>query len=361
MFRLSLLPVTCCLLAALALLPAGCSDNDSPKEIAVQNGDALNQNVFADETPVKITFVTTGAWISTKTAEWAGISPSQGSEPGSYTVALRLVPNATETDRAAAITISCGETDITVNITQKATNSDGTKYVPTVPDNTEIETVFMEGGTFQMGREGEATPIHQVTLGSFSIGKYPVTQGQWKTVMETDIHRQRDIAGATSLHGEGDNYPMYYVNFDDVQEFIAELNRQTGKNYRLPTEAEWEYAARGGNQSPEYVYSGSNSINDVAWHRSNGNESTHPVGAKLPNDTGIYDMSGNVYEWCSDWYGTYPASAQTNPAGPPSGNTRALRGGSWYYDASDCRVAYRGSGGPAYRGSHIGFRIVLAQ
>ena len=146
---------------------------------------------------------------------------------------------------------------------------------------------------------------------------------------------------------------------NDIQEFIKTLNAQTGKKFRLPTEAEWEYAARGGNQSKGYKYSGSNSISDVAWYGDNSSSKTHPVGQKSPNELGIYDMSGNVHEWCQDWKGSYSSSSQTNPTGPSSGSSRVLRGGSWNYIARFCRVSSRNSGAPGNRVDFSGFRLAM--
>jgi sulfatase modifying factor 1 len=198
----------------------------------------------------------------------------------------------------------------------------------------EPEMVFVEGGTFQMGSssgESDEQPVHSVTLSSFSIGKYEVTQAQWKAVM-----------GSTTGYIEScDQCPVDEVSWNDVQEFIRKLNTKTGKNYRLPTEAEWEFAAKGGNKSKGYLYSGSHNINSVAWYVGNSREKVHPVGLKQPNELGIHDMSGNVWEWCSDWYGNYKNHLEINPKGASSDPYRVLRGGRWSYDAKFCRVTDR--------------------
>jgi formylglycine-generating enzyme required for sulfatase activity len=149
------------------------------------------------------------------------------------------------------------------------------------------------------------------------------------------------------------------VSWDDTQEFIRKLNLQTCKSYRLPTEAEWEYAARGGNKSRGYRYAGGNDIDRVAWYDGNSDIETHPVGQKQANELGLYDMSCNVWEWCGDWYDAYPFTAQTNPKGPLSGSNRVLRGGSWSSNAEYCRVSCRSSFYPHIRSIDYGFRLVL--
>jgi len=230
-----------------------------------------------------------------------------------------------------------------------------------------LSMVYVEGGTFRMGsnqgkdREKNA---HQVTLSSFYIGKYEITQAQWEEVMGTTIHQQCDENAGTNIKGEGDDYPMYCVNWNEVQKFISRLNEATGKHYRLPTEAEWEYAARGGNKSEGYEYSGSNNLGDVAWYYKNSDGTTHPVGAKQPNGMGIYDMSGNVWEWCNDWYGKYSNIAQTNPQGPSSGSKRVIRGGSrdsgaTFGDAL-APITHRLGFGSNNRSNDVGFRLACS-
>ena len=168
-------------------------------------------------------------------------------------------------------------------------------------------------------------------------------------------------AGWSDLRGVRDDYPMYYVSWNEAQKFVSKLSELTGKKYVLPTEAQWEYAARGGVKSRGYKYSGSNTIDGVAWYWGNSEEkySTSSVGTKLPNELGIYDMSGNVCEWCSDWYSDYSDVSQTDPTGPSSGSCRVVRGGSWDYIAGDCRVSFRSDGYPDTRYSILGFRVAL--
>jgi formylglycine-generating enzyme required for sulfatase activity len=223
----------------------------------------------------------------------------------------------------------------------------------------DLAMVSVQGGTFTMGCTGEQggdcdddeKPAHSVTVGNFQIGKFEVTQRLWKQIMGADNNPS---------YFKGDDLPVERVSWNDVQKFIKKLNEQTGKKYRLPTEAEWEYAARGGNKSQGNKYSGSNNLDEVAWYRDNSGGKTNDVGTKSPNELGIYDMSGNVWEWVSDWYGDYTSGAQTNPTGPSSGSDRVNRGGSWYNNAEYCRVSFRVGNHPGSRGEIIGFRLVLS-
>ncbi len=248
------------------------------------------------------------------------------------------------------------------------------------PELEKDEMVLVKGGTFTMGATSEQGtsdpdadeyPTHQVTLSDYYIGKYEVTQQLWEYVMKysgtcadgsTMSAYASDVwlgTNPSSSYGVGNYYPAYYVSWEDIVNiFIPRLNKITGKTFRLPTEAEWEYAARGGNKSKGYKYSGSNIIGDVAWYYSNSLK-TQQVGIKAPNELGIYDMSGNVREWCSDWFGSYSSSAQTNPTGPTSGSYRVNRGGSWSYNANGCRVSHRDNNYPGLRHSGLGFRLVM--
>lgn len=217
-----------------------------------------------------------------------------------------------------------------------------------------FKMVPVEGGTFTMGataEQGSDTqdqefPTHQVTLSDFSIGETEVTQELWRAVM-----------GHTSCQFSGNQLPVDLLRWHDCQTFIAKLNQLTGANFRLPTEAEWEFAARGGNKSLGYKYAGGNSIGDVAWYYNNSSSETHAVAQKQPNELGLYDMSGNVWEWCQDWFGWYSSAAQTNPTGPASGSYRVVRGGGWNYAARDCRVSIRASGSPTDTYSGVGLRL----
>jgi formylglycine-generating enzyme required for sulfatase activity len=227
------------------------------------------------------------------------------------------------------------------------------------PFSFDYETIYIAGGTFQMGSnesdaESDPKPVHSVTVSSFYMGKYEVTQAQWKAVM-----------GSNPSELGCDQCPVDMVNWNDVQVFIQKLNARTGKKYRLPTEAEWEYAARG---AQSYKYAGSDNIYQVAiWTKNNpafgdyNSKYTAPVGSKLPNGYGIYDMSGNIQEWCSDWYGPYNYNAETNPTGPATGSKRVMRGGSWYDWEHHCLVYERGQCAPDYKYYWNGFRLLRTE
>ena len=220
---------------------------------------------------------------------------------------------------------------------------------------------LVEAGTFQMGgtEYDWEKPIHSVTITkNYYIGETEVTQALWKAV--TGHSPTTDGNTWSTTYGIGDNYPAYYISYEDVQKFITKLNSMTGENFRMPTEAEWEFAARGGNKSKGYTYSGSNTIDDVAWYSSNASM-TNIVKTKAANELGIYDMSGNVWEWCSDWYDSsyYSSSPQNDPTGPTTGTRRVLRGGGRSDSAKSCRCAHRGSNTTSNRLNYNGFRLAL--
>jgi formylglycine-generating enzyme required for sulfatase activity len=216
------------------------------------------------------------------------------------------------------------------------------------------EVVFVGGGKFKMGSKlgaADEQPVHEVTLDDFYIGKFEVTQSEWNLVMAGDTNKR---------YFEGcDSCPVERVSWYNVMEFIDKLNATTSANYRLPTEAEWEFAARGGNYSKGYKYSGSHSDDSVAWKVGNAGNMTHPAGLKKPNELGIYDMTGNVFEWCADWFSPdwYQVSPAENPSGPGDGDFRVIRGGSWFYDFAGLRTTDRESANPSYRYGYIGFRL----
>ncbi len=223
--------------------------------------------------------------------------------------------------------------------------------------NVSYRMKYVEGGTFTMGAtsemenpEDDERPTHQVTLSSYYIGETEVTQALWKAVM-----------GKNLSWFEGDDRPVEQVSWNDCQTFISKLNALTGKRFRLPTEAEWEFAARGGNQSHHTQYSGSSRIDDVAWYLDNNGDETYPVKTKQPNELGIYDMTGNVDEWCQDWYGRYSSYAQTDPTGASSGSKRVYRGGSSFSSPSGCRSSFRGCSAPENTSECLGLRLVLSQ
>ena len=217
--------------------------------------------------------------------------------------------------------------------------------------NLNLDMVYVQGGTFDMGEAAVgydwAQPVHKVTVSSYHIGKYEITQAQWKAVM-----------GTSPSMFTGDNLPVEKVSWIEAKEFCDSLSKKTGKKYTLPTEGQWEFAARGGTKSKGYLYSGSNAVEDVAWYSDNSNSTTHAVGTKAANELGIYDMSGNVWEWCADWYAPYSSDAVTDPTGPDTGTLRVIRGACWDYFADDCRVSNRGGNYPISRENFIGFRVV---
>ena len=326
-----------------------------------------------------------GASSNRISARWVYRTTEQRQDNG-----LRLaLSDTTSATKATAPGIVVNKTDGTTASYSAAEVKDMTPYgypkeVKTetfTVNGTSFTMVAVEGGTFNMGGTSEQggayddeMPTHQVTLSSFCIGQTEVTQALWKAVMgysplllTNEPWGKEQASGSRSSEPTsigfnfatqvGDDYPAYYISWDDCQAFLKRLSGLTGRTFRMPTEAEWEYAARGGNKSKGYRFAGSNVIEEVASY----NKHTHDkVGTKQPNELGLYDMSGSVFEWCSDWYGNYSPEAQTNPTGPETGQWRICRGGAANTIEDACRLSYRYGYTWHYRDGFVGLRLVLS-
>ena len=290
---------------------------------------------------------------------------------GTYTVAggTDYVSPSINGNQLTVTGISSGTT--TVYVTDAATGATAViavivtdRYVEEFTVNgVTFAMVSVNGGTFTMGATAEQgsdaldreKPAHQVTLSSYRIGETEVTQELWMAVMGSNP------SNFSSRNGYSENLslPVEHVSWNSCQSFISKLNEMTGEHFRLPTEAEWEFAARGGTRSMGFKYAGSNDIDAVAWYKDNSNSITHTVGSKVPNELGLYDMSGNVWEWCQDWYDDYPSSAQTDPTGPATGTICVYRGGGWSNNASYSRVSSRSGRNPTNVFTNVGLRLAL--
>ncbi len=231
--------------------------------------------------------------------------------------------------------------------------NDGEDKIYTV-NGVSFKMIAVKGGTFTMGATPEQVggdpdelPTHEVTLSNYYIGETEVTQELWAAVMGENPEN----LPSSMLH------PVEKVSWEDCQYFVSKINELTGETFHLPTEAQWEFAARGGIYGHGQLYSGGNTIDEVAWYAFNASGVPHPVKTKAPNELGIYDLSGNVWEWCSDWYGPYSSSSQVDPVGPASGSHRVVRGASWLNSDLSCRVAKRGHDDPVNRSPCGGFRL----
>jgi len=294
-----------------------------------------------------ITVNGSSSWIIKNDNDWCQTAQQSNS------LSLIVDRNYGMQERKGSVTVVSGNDSCTIAISQAACEW-----------YESFEMAEVIGGSFLMGAQKDSiykqnynasahlieSPVHEVTLPTYSIGKYEVTQAQWKAAMQND---------SSAIQNE--NYPISNVTWHQVQEFIEILNEKTGLTYRLPTEAEWEYAAKGGNSSQNYTFSGNDVLGSCGWYYSNSSSSVHSVGTKAPNELGIYDMSGNVREWCSDWFDYYTNTTADNPQGPKKGIMKITRGGSWTSPATNCRNTFRHTNRPNEAVQDLGFRLVLAK
>lgn len=334
------------------------SANAKPNYIITTDVSTLNLSAYKQEKTLEMK--ANCAWTVECAANWITVNTKSGRLDG--TISLSVEANVSTDVRQASLILYSedGVKQQTVVVVQSgvAEQSGGDSSSETknyTVNGVTFTMISVQGGTFQMGATSEqqnpdddGKPVHTVTLSDYSIGETEVTQELWMAVM-----------GSNPSYFSGTNLPVEFVSWNYCQDFIKKLNGLTGANFRLPTEAEWEYAARGGNKSRQTQYAGSNNIDEVAWYINNSGSKTHAVKTKQPNELGLYDMSGNVWEWCQDWYGSYSNSSQTNPKGPSSGSDRVRRGGSWGSLARTCRTAIRFYDTPTYRSSHLGLRLAL--
>lgn len=313
------------------------------KTITITEGQTTQVNeTLSNGREVKISSDNSGANLLVD-GKFVGQTPYTGSLTFGKHI-IKIEQNGKKAEKSITVTQIEGESTFNLSFEQSI-------YVETV-NGMNIEMLFVQGGTFQMGRDYDdfnKNDGHNVTVSDFNIGKYEITQTQWELVM-----------GNNPSNLKGKNFPVETVSWNEVQEFLRRLNAKTGKAYRLPTEAEWEFAAQGGNNRAKFKYSGSNNLDEVAWYSSGKTKSTtSKVGNKKPNNLGIYDMSGNVWEWCSDRYGPYPAESQTNPKGPMSGEFRVVRGGSKNSSKELCHITLRRNCTPNTHADDIGFRLAF--
>ena len=359
------------MVATFGLLFVSCGDDDEPDPMLEVSPENLQLDDNGEGT---LTISSNTKWEVSTTVSWLSFSTMSG--VGNGQVSVRANGSSTS-DRTAIVTVKADDISRQAVVTQAAQEKPSEPETPTQEDVLTINVagvtfkmIRVEGGTFYMGATAEQLddadddekPAHNVTLSSYYIGETEVTQQLWQVVTGQKPTNGDDHQW-DSKYGLGPNRPAYYISWDDCQEFITKLNALTGRSFRMPTEAEWEFAARGGNKSRGYKYAGSNDIGDVAWYYGNSNGTTHDVATKQPNELGVYDMSGNVFEWCSDWYDDnyYSNSPNSNPTGPPTGSQRANRGGSYYVESLFWfRVSFRGMmtlGDQRYH--HLGLRLAL--
>lgn len=313
-------------------------------------------------------------WLPLSAAERGDVNDSGDVNIADVTELINLLLSNSASGRVAADcnmdgVVNIGDVTTLINylLSHQWPNVYEPQYETITVGSVTFRMLLVEGGTFMMGGSEDDPrarpwefPVHEVTLSDFYIGEMEVTQALWRAVMGT----YNNPSWFTSTNGYTNNYerPVESMTYTQVTSFITKLNQKTGKTFRLPTESEWEYAARGGKWSKGYYYIGGNNVDEVAWSSANGETITHVGGGKAPNELGLYDMGGNVEEWCSDyWSDAYTSKPTTNPTGPTSGTARVIRGGSWDQAFYVCRPSSRHDATPNYMSAHTGLRVVMSK
>lgn len=321
------------------------SQNAAAKKFTIDTNDI---SFTADAGSKTINVTSNFKWSATSNVDWLSLSRDSGSGNVSVTITASANPNTTV--RQGKISFS---NNYYVDVSQKGISP----KLPINVDGVSFNMIRVDGGTFKMGAtpeqgydyDNDERPVHNVTLDGYYIGETEVTVELWYNVL------------GLSRPSYNQKNPVVNISWNELSNFIEKLNAKTGMKFRLLTEAEWEFAARGGNKSQGYKYAGSKYLNGIAWYLGNSGNSVHNVATKTPNELGLYDMSGNVWEYCQDYYGSYSSESVTNPKGPGSGITtrRVIRGGSWLYDGRGCRVSDRLDTKPGIESPDIGFRLGL--
>lgn len=351
-----------------SLVLASVSDDfDFMQEIFVCQ-DAWEPNIYVSQEDLLFSYEASSMeidvnanfhWDVSMSDSWLNAVPSEDRK----TLTITVQENQLGTRRSAIVSIE-GTIRKDIRVVQlPQVETERTFTIQGNEKKVSFKMKLVEHGTFTMGSSlggSNEKPEHTVTLTKdYFMAETEVTQELWFAVMGESPKATDNKWKWNYADGLGDRYPAYFVSYNDCLNFITTLNAMTGEQFRLPTEAEWEFAARGGNKSQGYTFAGSNTLDEVGWYDGNCVRNEWVKYLKSPNELGLYDMSGNVCEWCSDWFGSYSSTSQVDPKGSSRGTYRVCRGGSWYYPAKDCRVFVRDGGTPQTVSNDMGFRLAL--